>query len=170
MLESLDRIITILEPIVLVVFFGIWIYCLVNFIRRRNRHKTIVAMIVGGGIILVMMMLTSIMTARARHDLLNFLDETNGPFTLSVQGRDVREVQADSLIGLLRAVRPMAAHHSHPTGLVAIRIINLSGRAMNLALGRDSGRRREYWVFQTDYATTSNNELGRVVTPLLDDF
>ncbi len=172
MLRTLDLIVTILEPIVLIGFLTVWIYCLVNIIRRKNRFKCVVAGAAGGLSIVLLMTIADILTRYARSDVLRFLDEENGPFTLDVQEQRVAEAQSDSLLNVLRTVRPesfMDVYHSHPTDRVAIRVADHNGRTINLALGRDSGRPREYWVFQTDYATTSNNELGRVATPLLDN-
>lgn len=171
MVKTLDLIVTVLEPIVLVVFAAAWIYGLVNLIRRKNRYRSIVAGAVGASAIVLVMTLGHFLTYGARRDVLRFLDEQNGPFTVEVQGQPVAEQQSDSLVSVLRTVRPDTdVFHSHPTDRVAIQIADHNGRAIHLALGRDSGMSRQYWVFQTDYESTSNNELGRVVTALLDNY
>jgi hypothetical protein len=41
---------------------------------------------------------------------------------------------------------------------------------LTLQLGRDSGYAQEYWVFYPKYRITSNNEIGRVTTPLFDEY
>jgi hypothetical protein len=41
---------------------------------------------------------------------------------------------------------------------------------LTLELGRDSGYAQEYWVFYPKYHVTSNNEIGRVTTPVFDDY
>ena len=167
MLAALDQLITILAPITLVVFAAAWIYTLVSTIKK-NRRGLIVGMAVGGVFILNIMTLASILTARARHDLIAFLDGKNGPFTAQVAERP--DEDPDSLLAVLRSVRSLSAHHSYATTALAIRVSDPRGRVVNLVLKRDSSRPREYWVFQADYRTTSNNEVGRVVTPLFDGF
>jgi len=170
MVKTLDGIITALEPIALLVCVTLWIYALVCFIRK-NKRSAIVAGACFALIIAVMMTLADILIARARGNMLRFLDDENGPFTLVVEGQPVAETQTDSLLSVLRSVHPdRDVFHSHPTDMVEIHVADHLGRAINLALGRDSGQRQEYWLFQTDYETTSNNQLGRVVTPLLDKF
>ena len=37
-------------------------------------------------------------------------------------------------------------------------------------LGRDSGYAQEYWVFYPKHRITSNNEIGRVTTPVFDEY
>jgi len=37
-------------------------------------------------------------------------------------------------------------------------------------LGRDSGYAQECWVFYPKYRITSNNEIGRVTTPVFDEY
>lgn len=168
MVKTLDTILVVSMPFAVVVCVGLWIYCLVNFIRKKRRK----ALIAGGCFFLIIsvhMMLATILKSSVRRNLLSFLDEKNEPFTLSVEGRPVDQAQSDSLLSALRSVHPdRDVYHSHPTDRVSIQISNRTGQAIHLALGRDSGLPREYWVFQTDYETTSMNELGRVVTPLLD--
>ena len=167
MVEALDQFITIREPITLVVFAVCWIYGLVSLIRKK-RPQAFAAMVVGAVFIASMFPFYWWITWRVRNDVHRFLAESNGPFVVFVEGTQAPVARVDSLIDVLRSVRPMPAHHSHPTYRVDIRVIDHTGGVLNLELGRDVDVPREYWVFQPDYATTSNNEVGRIVTPLFD--
>ena len=41
---------------------------------------------------------------------------------------------------------------------------------MTFELGRDSALPQEYWVFYPKYRVTSNYEIGRVTTPMFDQY
>jgi hypothetical protein len=60
-------------------------------------------------------------------------------------------------------------HHSHPTKRINVEISDDSRRII-LSLARDSGDPREYWVFYPKYFITKYNEIGRIVTPVFDNY
>jgi len=162
---NLDRLVTLLGPVTIVVFAAAWIYALICIIRK-DRSRFIAAAAVGMVFIFTVIALAEIITACARRDVLHFLDAANTPFTVHVAGRPCSASKADSVLTILRSTRRRAAHHSHPTDRLMIDVTNSSARTVHLVLERDSQVPHEYWVYQTDYTTTSNNEIGRVVTPL----
>jgi hypothetical protein len=69
----------------------------------------------------------------------------------------------------LKALRPLSAHHSSPTKRINVHISEGSHR-IALSLARDSSDPREYWVFYPKYYITKNNEIGRIVTPVFDNY
>jgi hypothetical protein len=69
----------------------------------------------------------------------------------------------------LKTLHPLLAHHSSPTKRINVEISEGSHH-IALSLARDSGDPREYWVFYPKYYITQNNEIGRVVSPLFDNY
>ena len=109
----------------------------------------------------------SVMTAYARHDVLNFIQNLSGNYTVYVNQKQVRE--AEKIISSLKEIAPYSAHHSHPTTRIRVDI-HTDARDITLELGRDSGNPKEYWVFYSEYSVTSNNEIGRITTSAFDDY
>ena len=114
MVKAIDLFITIREPITLVVFLSCWIYALVNLIKKNKRHF-LAAMVVGAVLLASMFPFYSWITWRVRNDIHSFLAEANGPFTVDVDDAQASVTRGDSVIAVLRTLRPVPAHHSHPT-------------------------------------------------------
>ena len=76
----------------------------------------------------------------------------------------------DAIVAALSQVAHYWAHHSHPTKRIHIDLRSADDR-LALELGRDSGDQKEYWVFCPACAITGpNNEIGRITTPLFDEY
>ena len=69
----------------------------------------------------------------------------------------------------LRALRSPSPHHSNPTKRIRVEIAEGSHH-IALSLTRDSSNPREYWIFYPKYYITTYNEIGRVVTPVFDNY
>jgi len=69
----------------------------------------------------------------------------------------------------LRSLRPPSPHHSSPAKRISVEVAEGSHH-IALSLARDSGNPREYWIFYPKYYITTYNEIGRVVTPLFDNY
>ena len=69
----------------------------------------------------------------------------------------------------LRASHWLSPHHSSPTKRINVEISDGSHHIV-LSLARDSGDPREYWVFYPKYCITRYNEIGRIVTPVFDNY
>jgi hypothetical protein len=69
----------------------------------------------------------------------------------------------------LRALRTPSPYHSSPTKRINVEISEGSHHIV-LSLARDSGNPREYWVFYPKYYITRYNEIGRIVTPVFDNY
>ena len=117
--------------------------------------------------IIVAITIAGIMTSRSRIEALNFLRELPGNYKVYVNSQPARD--PDKIISALKATSPQLAQHSHPTKLIRIDIESDKGR-LTLELGRDSGYAQEYWVFYPKYRVTSNNEIGRITTPVFDEY
>ena len=81
----------------------------------------------------------------------------------------VPAADADKIVSALKQTSPALGHHSHPTIRVRVDINSERGN-MTFELGRDSALPQEYWVFYPKYRVTSNYEIGRVTTPVFDQY
>jgi len=103
----------------------------------------------------------------AQDEVLDKLDALDGRYQLSLNGTSVRN--PDDILLALRNLRWLPAHHSNPTNRINVEISRDSCQIV-LSLARDSGNPREYWVFYPKYYLTTYNEIGRIVTPVFDNY
>jgi hypothetical protein len=86
--------------------------------------------------------------------------------TILINGREVSN--PGETLDTLKQLHHVLAHHSSPTKTFSI---DINGpKHLMLALSRDSGNPREYWVFYPKYWITRHNEIGRVITPVFDRY
>lgn len=72
----------------------------------------------------------------------------------------------NKLLVELKNIRNISTSHSGPQERIKIEVIaNL--KSTKLELGRDSNTPDLYWVFVTNYETTTNNDIGLIKTNLL---
>lgn len=116
---------------------------------------------------LTTMAAASIMTTYARRDVLSFLQNLSGSYTVYVNHQEVRE--SEKIISSLKEIAPYWAHHSSPTTRIRVDI-HSDMRDLTLELGRDSGNPQEYWVFYLGHSVTSDNEIGRITTSAFDEY
>jgi hypothetical protein len=116
---------------------------------------------------LTAMVAASTMTTYARRDILGFMQNLSGNYTVYVNHQAVRE--PEKIISSLKEIAPYWAHHSHPTTRIRVDI-DSDARDLTLELGRDSGNPQEYWVFYSGHSVTSNNEIGRITTSAFDEY
>ena len=166
MLQALDSTLSILGPALIVSSAGAWIYSM--FFKPHNRlgGTRLYAVLLGVTFVGILLItgLSPIMVSQARTEAQAFLSPPNGPHRVFVRSEALDVAQSESLLAVLRSVRSMPAHNSHPDERIPVRVVSGGGVVMNLELGRDSESPLEYWVFQTGYHHTSMNEIGRVVT------
>jgi hypothetical protein len=118
--------------------------------------------------IAVAISIAEIMTSRSRTEALNFLRDLPGNSRVYVNSRPARD--PNTIVSVLKTTSPrLLGHHSSPTKMIRIDIESEKGN-LTLELGRDSGYAQEYWVFYPKYRVTSNNEIGRVTTPVFDEY
>ncbi len=117
--------------------------------------------------IVIAIAIAEIVTARSRVEALNFLRDVSGNYKVYVNSQIPRD--PDGIVSALKTTAPELAHHSHPTKTIRVDIETDKG-TLTLQLGRDSGYAQEYWVFYPKYRITSNNEIGRMTTPLFDEY
>jgi hypothetical protein len=95
-----------------------------------------------------------------------FFQNSSENYEVYVNG--VPTQNSKQIIFILRDLDSYFAHHSHPTKRIDVEIRNDKKR-LDLELRRDSERLQEYWVYYTD-KDNSNMEIGRITTPLFDEF
>ena len=103
----------------------------------------------------------------AHDDVLRELGAVTSDCHILVAGRPAAD--PTRLLDLLRSLRSVTAHHSHPSHSISIRIV-CSSDHLDLTLSRDSSDPHEYWVFLPRYRVTSMNEIGRVSTEIFDSY
>jgi hypothetical protein len=119
------------------------------------------------GPIIIAIAIAEIMATRSRVEAINFLRDLSGNYKVYVNSQPAHD--PDKVVSALKASSSQLAHHSHPTKMIRVDIYSDTGR-LTLDLGRDSGSAQEYWVFYPKYRVTSNNEIGRVTTPVFDEY
>jgi len=119
-------------------------------------------------LIAVAISIAEIMTSRSRTEALIFLRDLPGNSKVYVNSQPARDPNA--IVSVLKTTSPrLPGHHSSPTRMIRVDIESEKGN-LTLELGRDSGYAQEYWVFYPKYRVTSNNEIGRVATPIFDEY
>ena len=118
--------------------------------------------------ILVALATASAATTAARQKALSFLQQPSDHLHVYVNGRP--EQNGDEIVSSLRRITTYSAHHTDPTTRIRVEIRDSESNSLVLVLGRDSGIPHEYWVFCPSGWITSNNEIGRVTTPLFDAY
>ena len=100
-------------------------------------------------------------------ELLDTLDAFDRECQVSINGSSVPN--ANDVLLTLKNLRWLPPHHSNPTKRIHVEI-RKDSRHVVFSLARDSGNPQEYWVFYPKYYVTSRNEVGRIVTPLFDQY
>lgn len=95
------------------------------------------------------------------------MQNLSGPYTVYVNNHPARD--PDKVISDVKSLAPQLGHHSHPTKRIRVEIRSEQG-SLTLELDRDSGFPQQYWVFYPKYGITSNNEIGRITTPVFDEY
>ena len=118
--------------------------------------------------ILVAIAIAEIMSSRSRLQALGFLRDLAGTYKVYVNSKPAHD--PERVVSALKQVAPApVGHHSHPTKMIRVDIQGETD-SLTLELGRDSGSPQEYWVFNPRFRVTSNNEIGRVITTVFDDY
>ncbi len=117
--------------------------------------------------ILISSVVAEFMTTSARAEVLKFIKGLSGHYTVSVN--QDRAADAGEVVSALKGIASYWAHHSRPTRRIRVEIRSSQGD-LTLELGRDSGNPQEYWVFMPEHGVTSNNEIGRITTPVFDKY
>jgi hypothetical protein len=137
-------------------------FCFYYFRRAPIRSMLLlgVPLLIAGG---------SISTTQtvARDELIHDLNSLPDTSNVTIGGHP-----ASNPAQVLQALKSLAwitPHHSNPTKRIDVEITHGSSRIL-LALARDSGDPREYWVFFPKYYFTRYNETGRIRTSLLDEY
>jgi hypothetical protein len=134
---------------------------------QRWEYMPLKSMTLFGGSIILCMLISTVVSAIAQRDALTFLASLTGPHSLTVDGRAM--VEEGTIVSDLKAVHYTIGHHSHPTKMLRISIQS-EGKALELNLGRDSGRPQEYWVYVASDRFRAGNDIGRIVTSALDGY
>ena len=174
------NVLDVLANILFVVPFIVLPFLLVNWVRyvkvgaenkstfapRPVRFPLMSVLLFVGPIIMVSV-ISEIMASRSRAEALSFLGGWSRNHTVYVNSQPSQD--ADRVVKALKEVAPQPAHHSHPTKRIRVEIESKDGNLI-LELGRDSSYGQEYWVFYPKYRATSENEIGRITTPVFDSY
>jgi hypothetical protein len=103
----------------------------------------------------------------ARDQVLEKLDALGETYQISINATPAPNPK--EVLSAFRALRWLSAHHSSPTKRINVEIADGSHHIV-LSLARDSNNPREYWVFYPKYYITRHNKIGRIVTPVFDNY
>lgn len=117
--------------------------------------------------ILLLVGIAQVRTSGTRAQVIEQVRTLSGGYEVLVNGSPF--AAPEKIIVMVKQISPVFAHHSHPTNAI---LINIWGADTNLVLEfrRDYDRPHEYWVFAPSHGVTAKNEIGRVTTPLLDQY
>ena len=172
-LNALFYIVSVIPLIALPVLIVNWVRYLK--IRAENKTRRIVlpakiplkSVLFFAVPIVIAISIAEFVQARSRAEALNILRDLSGNCIVYLDSRPAKNPHA--IVAALKTIGSVMEHHSHPTKIVHVDIQTANG-GISLVLARDSGYAQEYWVFYPKYRITSNNEIGRVTTPLFDDY
>jgi hypothetical protein len=102
----------------------------------------------------------------AHAQILDKLDLLKADCHFSINGKAA--TKPEQILAALKTLDWLPAHHSSPTKTINVEISDHSRIVLRLA--RDSGNPREYWVYYPKYYITQWNEIGRIITPLFDEY
>ena len=117
--------------------------------------------------ILMVAGLGSILAFSERNHALRFLRTAEATQVVRINGAVVDHPA--EILSALSSLHVARAHHSHPTHQLTVEVV-LPQETLRLILARDSDRPHEYWVYSPNYWSTSNNEIGRIVSPVFDSY
>jgi hypothetical protein len=174
------NVLDVLANILFIVPFVVLPFLLVNWVRymkARADNKSrfvpgsvklpLMSVLFFAGPIIIVGVIGEFMATRSRVEALSFLRGISGNHKVYVNSQPAHD--PDRVINALQEVAPQPAHHSHPTKRIHVYIESERGNLI-LELGRDSGYGQEYWVFYPKYRATSDNEIGRITTPVFDEY
>jgi hypothetical protein len=116
--------------------------------------------------VLVGLLVAATSTSISQFQIQQLLESVPHGASVSIDGHPVQN--SDQILNMLRGLRDLPAHHSHPTKRIRIDING--SKHLILELGRDSDNPQEYWVFYPRHLITRSNEIGRIITPLFDAY
>jgi hypothetical protein len=117
--------------------------------------------------ILVAILIAETMASLSRSEALTFIRDLSESYKVSVNRGPVQD--PEPIIAALKQISPEVAHHSHPLKEIEVDI-QTEKSELTLVLRRDSDFPREYWVYYPKYKVTSSNEIGRITTPVFDEY
>lgn len=174
------KVLDVLANILFIVPFIVLPFLLINWIRyvkvgaenkssfaHRSVRFPLLSMLLFVGPIIMVSVISEIMASRSRAEALSFLSGWAGNHKVYVNSQPSHD--ADRVVNALKEVASQPAHHSHPTKRIRVEIESEKGNLI-LELGRDSSYGHEYWVFYPKYRATSENEIGRITTPVFDKY
>ena len=100
-------------------------------------------------------------------EVANFIDDLPANYTVKVNQQTVPN--GDKIISVLKTAARQEGHHSHPTKRISLVIQSEKGK-LELELRRDSEIPQEYWVYYYKYGVGDHPDVGKITTPLFDEY
>lgn len=173
--HTIDNLLNVSSPFAMIAAVLVWGWGAFAQMRRvdaqndRERAKTtrsfLQAFVLFVAIIAFVILTSAWIAYEARQQLFTALDEPI--LSVEVDGRLLPE--PEPFVDLLRHMNSSTYryHHSHPTQPMNV-VLHTKTKDIDLILARDSDLPNEYWVFDPTYKTTTQNDIGKVTTKLLD--
>jgi hypothetical protein len=145
---------------------AVFVLSLVTAVVMLPFFHWIVPKVIFGAAVIVGLLVAASSESIAQFQVQRLLDSAPRGAPVSINGQQVQN--GDAVLTVLRGLRDLPAHHSHPVKKITVEVSN-HGHLL-LWLGRDSDNPREYWVYYPKHLITRNNEIGRIITPLFDAY
>jgi hypothetical protein len=158
--------------------FPFWIFNTIKYLKRRAATKLNPDLVVGypskslmafAVPLLMALALGQTVASFSLKEALNVLPGLSGNYKVYVNHEAVSDADAEKIVSALQQTSSVLGHHSHDTKRIRVDINSEKGN-ITLELGRDSQVPQEYWVFYPKYRVTSNYEIGRIRTPVFDQY
>lgn len=170
----MGHVVDLAALLMLVVSFGACPFFVVNWLRYVWRKKKraanacvpVKSIAIFVGAMTLGFLFSDMLKFRARQEIAMYLDGVKDA-KVFINGYPMTDSR--TLIETLQAMPSIGAHHSHPERRFNI-IIESGKGTLKLALGRDSQRPQEYWVFYPRYMLTNSNDAFRIYTSQLDKY
>ena len=107
--------------------------------------------------------LTGIFKNAVSIELKRFIKDNESQIQIKIDNQKCNNPQP--IIDELIKISSLGYHHSSPTRKLKIEIL-ANGQSKQIVLGQDSQIKNEFWVFDTDFRTTSDNEIGKIKSNL----
>ena len=162
--DRADPIIGSIAALAMLLFAAVWIWLWKDGRLLKQFPKKLFFLVAASSI--SVFAINGFLKYIARREVQTYLNNLQGA-DVSVNGKAIAEPV--EVLSVLRSMSWRMPHHTHPEMRLRIEVRSNRG-LLTLDLGRDSGRKNEYWVFYPRYYITNIDEIDRIQTHLFDSY
>lgn len=138
-----------------------------SFVDNPKKINTIGAILIGQLLFCVFFLF--LFHSRFSNNLIREITQiiNSKELQISINDRIILNPLKDPLLSELKSIKQISTNHTTPTFEINVNLI-AKDKKIHLLLGRDSEDSSLYWIFVKDYETSSNHEIGKIRTKLLN--